>query len=57
MVGMESEETLTLSLTLTLTLALTLPRWAVGVLLFELLMGRPPFEGETSTETLSKVLG
>lgn len=30
--------------------------WAVGVLLFELLMGRPPFEGETSTETLSKVV-
>eukprot|EP00908_Phaeocystis_cordata_P009651 Transcript_20446.p1 GENE.Transcript_20446~~Transcript_20446.p1 ORF type:complete len:393 (+),score=153.94 Transcript_20446:108-1286(+) len=30
--------------------------WALGVLLFELLMGRPPFEGATSTETLSKVV-
>ena len=32
---------ITLILTLALALTLTLTRWALGVLLFELLMGRP----------------
>ena len=33
-----------------------LDHWCIGVLCYELLVGRPPFESETSQETYKKIV-